>query len=289
MEMASNSLTKSAQYTEEQLANAVKLLNPLSNDLDVMRMEMLPSMLEAMQYNNNRKNSDLRLYEIGKTYSKKGEATELGNYLEQKHLAFGLLGRKQPESWNNSKVEFGYFGLKNVVELIAAKVGVTPLNYTFEEDERFEMATQIRIKKRQIGVMGKVASKTAKRYDLDKAVWYADLDLDALTELAAESKFKLKLVSVFPAVRRDLAMVLDQTVNYQQLEKIALKTAPQLIKEMNAFDVYEGDKIAAGKKSYAVSVILQDEQKTLTDVEIEEVMSKLIANFTKELGAVLRG
>jgi phenylalanyl-tRNA synthetase beta chain len=175
------------------------------------------------------------------------------------------------------------------VELIAAKVGVGPLNFTFEEDERFELATQIKIKKRQIGVMGKVANKFAKKYDLDKAVWFADLDLDALTELAAESKFKLKLVPVFPAVRRDLAMVLDQTVNYQQLEKIALKTAPQLIKEMNAFDVYEGDKIAAGKKSYAVSVILQDEQKTLTDVEIEEVMSKLIANFTKELGAVLRG
>jgi phenylalanyl-tRNA synthetase beta chain len=248
MEMASNSLTKSAQYNEEQLTKAVKLLNPLSNDLDVMRMDMMPSILEAMQYNNNRKNSDLRLYEIGKTYSKKGESAELGNYLEQKHLAIGLFGKKQPESWNNSKVEFGYFGLKNAVELLAAKAGIAPLNYTFEEDEKFELPTQIRVKKRQIGVMGKVASDMAKKFDLDKAVWYADLDLDALTELAAESKFKLKPVPVFPAVRRDLAMVLDQTVSYQQLEKIALKTAPQLIKEMNAFDVYEGDKIAAGKK-----------------------------------------
>jgi len=289
LEMMSNSLTKSGQYSEEQLAGAVSLLNPLSQDLDVMRMDMLPSILEAMQYNNNRRNSDLRLYEIGKTYSRTGDAKDLNNYKELKHLALGLLGKKQPESWNNAKSEFGYFGLKNVVEMLAAKAGLGVLNFTFNTDERFEMASQIRVKKRQIGVMGKVAGKLAKKFDLEKAVWYADLDLDAISELAAGVKFSLKNVSVFPAVRRDLAMVLDQTVTYQQLEKIALKTAPQLIKEMSAFDVYEGDKIELGKKSYALSFILQDEQKTLTDVEIEEVMSKLIANLTKEAGAILRG
>ena len=137
--------------------------------------------------------------------------------------------------------------------------------------------------------MGCLNQNLAKKYDIDKSFWYADIDLDLLTELANEVKFKLKPVSVFPEVRRDLALLLDQTVTYEQLEKIAIKTEPNLLKVVNVVDVYMGDKIEQGKKSYALSFILQDENKTLTDAEIEAVMNKLVQNFVKEAGAVLRG
>jgi len=289
LEMMSNSLGKSAQYGPDKLAKAVSLLNPLSQDLDMLRIDLLPNMLEAMQYNNNRKNSDLRLFEIGNTYHKHGEGTELSHYTENTYLAIGLLGRKQPESWNNAKTEFSYFSLKNLIQNVLSKIGLNTISFTYEADERLEHATQIRFKKRQIGIMGRVEPKLAGQYDLEKAVWYGCLDIKVLIELATNLNFKLKPISVFPAVRRDLALMLTKEVSYQQLEKIALQTAPQLIKDMGVFDVYQGDKIEAGKKSYALNFTLQDEQKTLTDQEIEGVMKKLVQNFEKELGAILRG
>lgn len=289
LEMMSNSLGKSENYPAEKLDQAVLLLNPLSKDLDMMRLDLLPNMLEAMQYNSNRKNSDLRFFEIGNTYHKNGDGSSLEHYRESNVLAIGLYGKKQPESWNNPKTEFGYFSLKNTVVKLLAKLGLNQLSYSFDADDRFEMATQVKIKKKQVAVFGKVASKLASQYNLDRAVWYAYFDLKTISELAAEVKFMLKGISVFPAVRRDLALMLNKEVTYLQLEKIALQTAPKLIKEMGVFDVYEGDKIEQGKKSYALNFMLQDEQKTLTDEEIESVMNQLVENFKKETGAILRG
>ena len=289
LEMMSNSLTKSAQYNEEQLASAVSLLNPLSQDLNMLRIDLLPNMLEAMQYNNNRKNSDLRLFELGHTYHKWGNGEAQSHYTENSYLAIGLYGKKQPESWNNAKTEWGYFSLKNLLLQVLSKVGLNQISYAFEADERFEQATQLKFKKKQIAVMGKIEPKLAATYDLDKAVWFACIDIKMLIELAASVKFSLKPISIFPAVRRDLALMLAKEVSYQQLEKIAMQTAPQLIKDMGVFDVYQGDKIEQGKKSYALNFTLQDEQKTLTDQEIDLVMKKLVQNFEKEVGAILRG
>ncbi len=288
-EIATNTLTKSAYYSEAQLNMAVKLLNPLSNDLDMMREDALYSVLEAVQFNNNRKNNDLRFYEFAKTYLRNGSAEQLGSYREQKHLVMALLGRKSPESWNNPKTEFGYFGMKNILEQVIRQCGLSGVTYTFDADERFEQATQLVVKKKVVGVFGQIIPKLAKPFDIDKPLWYADLDVDALFELARGAKFGLKPISVFPAVRRDLAMLLSADITYNQLEKIALKTEPKLLKQVNAFDVYQGDKIEAGKKSYALSFILQDDTRTLTDEEIEGVMKKLIANYEKEAGAILRG
>jgi phenylalanyl-tRNA synthetase beta chain len=204
-------------------------------------------------------------------------------------LAIGLYGKKQPESWNNAKTEWGYFSLKNLLLQVLSKVGLNQISYAFEADERFEQATQLKFKKKQIAVMGKIEPKLAATYDLDKAVWFACIDIKMLIELAASVKFSLKPISIFPAVRRDLALMLAKEVSYQQLEKIAMQTAPQLIKDMGVFDVYQGDKIEQGKKSYALNFTLQDEQKTLTDQEIDLVMKKLVQNFEKEVGAILRG
>lgn len=288
-EMASNSLTKSTLYSEEQQAQMVSLLNPLSNDLNVMRADMLYSVMEAVQYNNNRKQNDLRFYEIAKTYHRYGEANNLSSYQENKHLVLALLGRKAPESWNNAKTEFSYFSLKAEVALLLKKAGLQNFAFNSYEDPRFDFATEIVLKKKRLGVFGCVQSKLASKYDIDKSLWYADIDLDALLAVVKELKFALKPISVFPAVKRDLAFVLNQEVAYRDLEKIAYKTEPNLIKQMGAFDVYQGDKIEQGKKSYALSFVLQDDSKTLTDAEIEEVMQKLITGISKETGGILRG
>ncbi len=289
LEIATNSLSKVSYYSEAQLEHAVKLLNPLSQDLEVMRLDFRFSILEAIQYNNNRKNQDLKIFEVGKTYHKNGAAEKLDSYHEQKHMVLAMYGRKYPEAWNQPKTEFTFFSLKGIIEQLLQHIGITGLQFAYETDERFDSAVQILVKKQLIGSFGPLNQKDCKSFDIDKPLWYADLNLEIITKIAAERKFKLKPVSVFPAVRRDLSLELDQTVTYLQLEKIALKTAPNLLKAINVFDVYQGDKIAAGKKSYALSFILQDEEKTLTDQEIEGVMQNLIQNLAKETGANLRG
>lgn len=289
LEMASNSLTKSSYYTEEELQGAVTLLNPLSQDLETLRLDFCHAILEAIQYNNNRKNQDLRFFEVGKTYHRNGELNNLGSYTERKHLVLALYGRKQPESWNSPKQDLSYFGLKGLLERLLKQIGINEVQYGFEADKRFDQATQLVFRKQVLGTFGMLYSKLAKGFDIDKPLWYADLDLDAIIEIASRKSFKLKPVSVFPSVRRDLALELDEAITYLQLEKIALKTAPKLLKQINVFDVYTGEKIAAGKKSYALSFMLQDEQKTLTDEEIDATMQQLIAQFTKETGAILRG
>ncbi len=289
LEIATNSLTKSSYFNQDQLAHAVTLLNPLSQDLEVMRLDFRFSMLEALQYNHNRKNQNLKFYEVGKTYHRQGVAEDLKSYQENKHLAIAICGKKHPESWNQPKTDFTFFSLKGVLEQVLKLTGVTGFQYTFEADDRFEQAAQLTVKKQLLASFGQLNVKEAKAFDLDKPVWYADINLDLLLQLAQDRKFKLKPISIFPAVRRDLSMELEANVAYSSLEKIALKTEPKLLKEINVFDVYQGDKLAAGKKSYALSFMLQDDEKTLTDQEIEGVMSKLIQNFQKEVGAVLRG
>jgi phenylalanyl-tRNA synthetase beta chain len=156
------------------------------------------------------------------------------------------------------------------------------------ENANFDYAVAVNYKQKQIAVMGTVNQKIADKFDLNAPVFYADINVDLLVELNKNEKTTIKLVPAFPAVRRDLALLIDDAINYAQLEKIAVKTDINLIKQVNVFDVYKGDKIESGKKSYALSFMLQDENKTLTDEEIDSVMKKLIKNFEKEVGASLR-
>jgi phenylalanyl-tRNA synthetase beta chain len=158
----------------------------------------------------------------------------------------------------------------------------------FEPTTGYEMAAQLLVKNKPVAIAGLIDKAIGKSFDLDKPVWYADINFDALIELSNLYVFKLKPVSVFPSVRRDLALIVDKEVKYQKLADIAVKTEPKLLKDVNVFDVYMGDKIAPGKKSYALSFILQDEEKTLTDDVIDSVMQKLLKQFEKETGATLR-
>jgi phenylalanyl-tRNA synthetase beta chain len=281
-EMLNNSLTKSAYYNEETLAQAVRLLNPLSSDLDIMRMSMLYNGLEVLQYNRNRKAADMHLYEFGKTYTKQGE-----HYQEQMHLSLFMHGKQQGESWHGVSASSTYFTLKSVVLNLLKKAGVKKVDVS-NTAGYLSHQTTVTAQQKTIAVFGGVDTKLRKQFDLTDDVWFADINWDVLCELSMGSSFKLQAISAFPAVRRDLALVLDKQVSYAEIEKIARKTEQQLLKEMNVFDVYEGDKIASGKKSYAISFILQNTDKTLTDQEIDATMTKLQKQFEKELGATLR-
>jgi phenylalanyl-tRNA synthetase beta chain len=292
-EIATNTLTKSSYYSEAELEQAIKILNPLSSDLDVMRMNMLPSMLEAIQYNRNRRNLDLKFYEFGKTYTKfnsdNGQQTKGSIANEQSHLMIALCGRKEPEGWNTKGDDVNYFTLKASIEMLLHKAKISKYDLAFNEHASLDYASSYVVKNKALVTFGSVKSQILKPFDIDTELWFADIDFDYLLELSKQEKFKLQPVSVFPAVRRDLALLIDDSIKYQQLEKIALKTDNKLIKKVNVFDVYKGDKIEQGKKSYALSFILQDESKTLTDEVIDAVMQKLIKNYEKEVGAVLRG
>lgn len=282
-EMLNNSITKSAYYTETELQHAVKLLNPLSSDLDIMRLSMLYNGLEVLQYNRNRKATDMCLYEFGKTYNQIDKG-----YTEQMHLSLFVTGKQQGESWHGAPKANTYFSIKAHVVNLLKKAGIKKIDSVTNDNGTLLSQTTITAQQKTLVVFGGVDAKTRKQFDLTDDVWFADFNWDNLCEMSIGNTLKLQPISTFPAVRRDLALVLDKKTTYAEIEKIARKTEQQLLKEMNVFDVYEGDKIAAGKKSYAISFILQNTEKTLTDEEIETSINKLIKQFEKELGATLR-
>jgi phenylalanyl-tRNA synthetase beta chain len=283
-ELTCNSLTRSAYYTEDELTHAVKILNPLSNDLDIMRMSMLYSGLEMLQYNSNRKNSDVKCYEYGYTYT-----VENGKYIETPHISIFISGMKQAESWNQPQQPATYFTLKTTVLNILARIGITTaIQAPSGESASLYNTTTLSVNGVTLAEFGAVNPDIASKFDLEQPVYFADLHWKNILQSAQKHSFRLEAVSAFPQVRRDLALLLDNQTTYGDIERIAKKAEPKLIRAVNAFDVYQGDKIAAGKKSYAVSFILQDEEKTLTDQDIDRVMQKLIKQFEKELNATLR-
>lgn len=280
-EILSNSLTKSAYSSV--LDEAVKILNPLSSDLDVMRQSMVYSGLEAVAYNQNRKNTDVKLYEFGKTYH-----LFEGKYEERNHLAIFLSGKVEAEQWNQAGKNLSFYHLKSVVDSILKKLNITNLQSDELANLEFAYGVQYRRGAKVLVEFGAVAAKWLKSTDVNKAVFYADFNWDLILMLVKNNKITYKEVSKFPAVRRDLSLLLDQKVKFEELKKIAIKTEKKLLKEVNVFDVYKGDKLPENKKSYALSFILQDEEKTLTDQQIDGIMQKLIANFGKEVGAEIR-
>lgn len=281
LEILSNSLTK-AVYSANPEA-AVKILNPLSSDLDVMRQTLLYSGLEAVSYNHNRKNTDLKLYEFGKVY-----ALENDNYKENQRLSVFITGEMHAENWNSKASNAGFYNLKSLVDLIISRLNVKGLSVADSSNQ--DLAYGICYKKGEKVVVdfGAVAKKTLKRLDISAEVFYADFDWDLILRVVKNNKITYTEVSKFPSVRRDLSMLLNKDYTFEQLKQIAFKTDKSLLKEVNVFDVYIGDKLPEGKKSYALSFLIQDEEKTLTDKQIESLMQKLILNFEKQAGAEIR-
>jgi phenylalanyl-tRNA synthetase beta chain len=280
-EILSNSLTKSSY--SKNIDSAVKILNPLSSDLDMMRQSMLYSGLEAVGYNQNRRTLDVKFYEFGKTYN-----TGNGKYKEANHLSVFMSGKADIEQWNQTGKAINFYNLKATIDAILKRLNIEKLQSDVVENDDFSYGISYKRGTKTLVSFGAVAPKELKKADVSKPVFYADVDWDMLLMLIKNNKISYKEVSKFPAVRRDLSMLLDNNVRFEDLKRIALKTEKNLLKEVNVFDVYQGDKLPEGKKSYALSFILQDEEKTLTDAQIHGIMKKLIANFGKEARAEIR-
>ena len=281
-EMMSTSLTKAGHL--ENSNDAVAMLNPLSTDLAVLRNSLLYGMLETVNYNINRKSESLKLFEFGNSYHK--ETAKDFPYSEKKQVGIILTGNKHDQNFHAKTSAVSFFTLKAYVENILNRLG---LNYKTLNAEHPHLTgvLEYQVNGKTVACIGTVDHKLLKRFDIAQPVLFAELHLKAIYKNA----FKAVLYNEppkFPAVKRDLALLLDKAVNYAQIEKVAFETERQLLKEVNLFDVYEGDKIPAGKKSYAVSFTLLNAEATLTDKQIENSMAKLLKAFEKEFSASIR-
>ena len=298
-EIMCNSLS-SGDYVESLKTlnkdNNVKIQNPLSKELNVMRQTLLFGGLETIAYNQNRQNPDLKIFEFGKTYhfSNNPNNKNLENYTENKQLSIFATGLIQKESWDSNNENVNFFYLKNIVLNILKRVGISGYSIVLEnsKDDIFENQAIIKVKSQgkdlEIADFGLLSKKLLKQFDIKNDVIYADIAWDSLIELSALAKIKHKELPKFPEVRRDLALLIDKNISFENIEKIAFKEEKQYLKSVNLFDIYEGDKLPSGKKSYAVSFILQDTEKTFADNQIDKIMEKLVKAYEKELGATLR-
>jgi phenylalanyl-tRNA synthetase beta chain len=285
-EIMANSLT-TPKYIElsEDLneEHNVKMLNPLSNDLEVMRQSLLFSGLEAVSYNINRKREDLKLFEFGKTYHQYSDNRE-----EHKHLSLFVTGNKTEERWNAATSPSDFFYLKGILEVVLQRLGLTRLKSNPTTSDILSEGTSLVIGKKTLVDFGLVKKSVLKHFGISQNVLFADFNWDNVIEMAQHNKIKFNAISKYPEVRRDFALLLDPSVSFEDIYTIAKQTEKHVLKNINLFDVYEGENLPAGKKSYAVSFILQDEHKTLNDKQIDKIMSKLQSNFETKLGAVLR-
>tara|TARA_B100000678_G_scaffold42160_1_gene31513 strand:- start:2253 stop:4679 length:2427 start_codon:yes stop_codon:yes gene_type:complete len=285
-ETMANSLTMPSHIElSEQLKSEynVEMLNPLSSDLSVMRQSMLFSGLESIRYNLNRKRRDLKLFEFGKTYH-----SYVSGRVENKHLSIFVSGNQSGESWNSAGQKGTFFYLKGVIEVIFQRLGIKNLKAAASKNDVFAEGLMLSSAKAKLVEFGVVKKSILKHFDVDQEVLFADFNWDAVIEIAKTQSNKFVGIPKYPEVRRDFALLLDETVSYAEIETIAAQTEKKLLKEVNLFDVYQGDNLPEGKKSYAVSFTFQDENKTMTDKQIDKIMSKLQYRFENELKAELR-
>ena len=306
-EILNNSLTKVSYYEALEglsLDSCVKIMNPLSQDLGVMRQTLLFGGLESIQRNANRKNADLKFYEFGNCYhynaqkiadrqakDPRWEYDPLYAYSEEPHLALWLTGNKSTQSWVQKEEKTSFYTLRAYVNNVLRRLGVNIDNCLLEPLESELCADGLVIKApngKQIGMMGVVNSKLLKAFDIDNPVYYADLDWSMLLKLNKQYKPVINDLPKFPEVKRDFALLVDKSVKFADLAKAALATEKKLLKAVNLFDVYEGKNLEAGKKSYALSFILQDTENTLKDKQIEAIMAKLQKVFEEKFDAKLR-
>ena len=297
-EILNNSLTKGAYYEERNAyaaENCVKIMNPLSTDLNVMRQTLLFGGLESVQHNVNRKRANLRFFEFGNVYTFDPEKANLDDpmqaYKEQYHAALWLTGKRVEGSWAHANEESSFYELSAYVENILRRIGVKPGMIVRKKTENDIFSAGLTIENRggkKLIEMGIITKKLLKQFGLDAPVFYAELNWTALMKVIKKNEVLYTEVPKFPAVSRDLALLVDNSVEFAQIEQIARQTEKKLLKKVELFDVYEGDKLPAGKKSYAVNFILQDEEKTMGDKQIEAIMNKLIAQLKKQLNAELR-
>jgi len=295
-EIWSNSLTKAGyydglkQYKPEQ---TVAILNPLSNDLNALRQTLLFGGLESIAHNANRQNKNLKFYEYGNSYFYKGTQLKdkpANNYWEEHHLALFVTGNKEAENWTSKAEAASFYSIKSYAENILKKLGLNNQNLSVDssENELFSDGLAYSYNNKAILEIGIIAGSILKKFEIDSPVYYADFNWDNVFSIHKKHQVLFNELPKFPAVRRDLALLLDKNIRFNEVKQLAFKTERQLLREIDLFDVYEGKGVPEGKKSYAVSFILRDDNKTLNDKAIEKTMQRLIFMFGKDLGAELR-
>lgn len=297
-EILNNSLTKAAYYEGHNMfkpENCVKIMNPLSTDLNVMRQTLLFGGLESIEHNIKRKNANLRFFEFGNVYTfdpeRKNADNPIAAYREDNHLALWLTGKRVEGSWAHPDEDSTFYELEAYVENILRRIGVLPGMTVRKKSDNDIFSTGMTIENRggkKLVEMGVLSKKLLKAADIAAPVYYAELNWTALMKVVRKNKVLYTEISKYPAVSRDLALLLDNGVEFAAIEEIARQTEKKLLKKVELFDVYEGKNLPAGKKSYAVNFILQDETKTLNDKQIDAIMNKLITNLKNKLGAELR-
>ncbi|MDR0825090.1 MAG: phenylalanine--tRNA ligase subunit beta [Prevotella sp.] len=298
-EIMNNSLTKEAYYTESRLfpaSRCVRLINPLSADLNVMRQTLLYGGLESIAYNRNHQSPNIKFYEFGNCYfydaDKKTEGEILKEYSEEFHLGLWLSGNSINNSWCAADEKTSVYRLKAYTENILNRLGISAGKYDYAQfsDEIFSTAIDIQAKgkNKSLGVLGIVDKKLLKAMDINTEVYFAELNWDALMKEIKKHSITYTEISKFPTVKRDLALLLDKNILFDQVEKTAYKAERKLLKGISLFDVYEGKNLPEGKKSYAVNFVLQDDEKTLNDKQIDAIMQKIQKSLENELGAQLR-
>jgi phenylalanyl-tRNA synthetase beta chain len=285
-EAMNNSLTQESYAELVGGEGAVKVLNPLSSELGIMRTSLLFGLVESLRYNVNRKASSVGLFEFGKTYLKQGENNKIR---ETERLGIILAGAVQPENWQIPSREASFYTLKRVLSLVGDKLGLKlELKKSGNETGLYFQEFQVISRNKVVGYCGPLDGKLLQKFEVGVPAYFAELNWTDLEKMAAQSKTQYAEISKFPEVRRDLALLLDKSVQYADLEKAAFQAERKLLKAVNAFDVYEGKNLPEGKKSYALSFILQDKESTLTDAVIEKVMNKLTDTYKSQFGAELR-
>jgi phenylalanyl-tRNA synthetase beta chain len=295
-EIINNSLTKSEYIKTSKAFNEkhnVTLLNPLSKDLDILRQTLLFGGLEVIAYNQNRKINDLKIFEFGKAYFKKESYDKkrgVNNYYEEKHLTLFAAGRVQSENWDSQNRQSDFYYVKGVVDSLLKKLGIDENRLETSETNKgnFNYALQLTSGKKVLAQIGSIHKDLLKMTGVKTEVFVADINWDFIIRLMPRHDVQYVPVPKFPSARRDLSLVVDKDVHFEVLKKLAFHAERKLLKSVGIFDIYEGEKVPDGKKSYALSFILQDENKTLTDKVIDKAMRRLQQAFEKELGAVLR-
>lgn len=295
-EIMSNSLTKSSYYDQLEsykTDNTVQLFNPLSSDLNGMRQTLLFGGLEAINRNTNFRNGDLQLYEFGNVYHYKGTTTNghpVKNYSEAEHIGIWITGKKEAENWKEKAAPSSFFTLKAYVGMILASLGIKEEDCNIESisNDIFSEGLEYRFNNMTIGQIGFLNQKILKNLDIHTDVFYGDLNWTVLLKVVKNHKASYTPLLKYPEVRRDLALLIDKNTPFSTIKSLAFRTERQILRSVNIFDVYEGANLPEGKKSYAVSFILQDKEKTLNDKQIEKTMNRLISVFEREVGAQIR-
>lgn len=288
-EIICNSLISSKYFQDYE--NIVRLCNPLSSDLSIMRPSLLYGGLQSIEYNIKRKNSDIKFYEFGRIYeyNKEKEIGNIKSYTEKNILSIWISGKKNVLNWNLKNNPTDFFYLKSYVLNILLNLGISIKNFKTEikTNDIFSNYQTYTNNNNEIIKIGILSSQILKQFDIQQEVYYAEIDWDMLLKLV-KLNFKYEAISKFPKVKRDLSLLIDKTVTYKQLSEIAFKTETKFLKEINLFDVYEGKNIESGKISYALNFTLEDKEKTMTDQQIEKIMENLISAYAKEVNAIVR-